>query len=51
MAYYIIYFDNFGKVVDISRYSESEYSEYDRRVSQLLSDTVLQDIKFQCGYF
>ncbi len=51
MAYYIIYFNNSGKVIDVSRYTESEYHEYTCRVHQLQNDPNLQDAKYQCGYF
>ena len=47
MAYYIVYFNDFGKVIDVIKYSESEYSDYMARVLKLSQTSEI----FQHGYF
>lgn len=47
MAYYIIFFDHHGKVIDVVKYSENEYEDYISHVNRLKAD----GSEFQHGYF
>lgn len=47
MAYYIVYFDGFNKVIDVCKYSESEYEEYMKAVAL----AIRQHEIIQYGYF
>lgn len=47
MAYYIVYFDRYDTVTDVCKYSESEYSEFERAVDLALDS----GYNIQYGYF
>ena len=46
MAYYIIFFDHHGKVNDVVRFYEEEYSDYLQYLNTIPDTTI-----FQHGYF
>lgn len=47
MAYYIIYFNNYGSVINVIRFDESEYEEYKNKISE----AVQKDQEIQYGYY
>ena len=47
MAYYIMFFNEAGKVTDVVRYAECEYDEYIKHLDRLKTD----QCKIQYGYF
>ena len=47
MAYSIVYFDRYGTVTDVCKYSESEYSEFQKAVDFALDS----GYNIQYGYF
>lgn len=47
MAYYIVYFDGFNKVVDVVKYSENDYDEYMKDVAKAIENHLI----IQYGYF
>lgn len=47
MAWFIIYFDEDGKVIDVSRFAESEFDSY----QDSLELAIERQEKIQYGYF
>lgn len=47
MAYYIVYFDGFNKVMDVVKYSENDYEQYMKDVAKAIEDCKI----VQYGYF